>query len=347
MSDNVLQTCLCGNPFGFVSHLNTQFQRQFDLTEKKERELGCEYLLSLVEIPEFDMTQISYYGNECMSDSTMQRCMYHIVSFEFVNNEERTCSVMMGLTAKFKHVHKAEKRYKMLGNLYRIIRILTHNPLMMKYLFNLNKCKFSNIIIKSLIDGLISNIPTFYKQIKAHGLKICDQWTACSYILSNTIKYWKSVNCVFAIENGLCKLISSLYRFAIDINYKYQHISASIFMTFSMNVYNLFKHHIEKMDRKNNLILVTILKREFGGNTCDYFTKRFINDAANFSSVPNKKHYLPVKCEWIQCSKQKHEFGIKNICSGCGLVQYCSRNHQKKHWKFIHYQQCSKRYYKI
>ena len=53
-------------------------------------------------------------------------------------------------------------------------------------------------------------------------------------------------------------------------------------------------------------------------------------------------------CGWPPCEEEM----VKNAdyrcmprvwtCKRCRLIKYCCRNHQKKHWKFIHSQQCRK-----
>lgn len=50
------------------------------------------------------------------------------------------------------------------------------------------------------------------------------------------------------------------------------------------------------------------------------------------------------KCGWPPCSIYVPNDDIHQIrtwkCSRCRLIRYCCKNHQKKHWKFIHRQQC-------
>ena len=48
-------------------------------------------------------------------------------------------------------------------------------------------------------------------------------------------------------------------------------------------------------------------------------------------------------CGWPLCQKEiEKNDGKKTKCKGCKLIKYCSRNHQKKHWSYIHRQQCLK-----
>lgn len=45
-------------------------------------------------------------------------------------------------------------------------------------------------------------------------------------------------------------------------------------------------------------------------------------------------------CGWPACKADGRKSGAPYKCGRCKLVRYCCRNHQKKHWRWIHRTQC-------
>eukprot|EP01084_Bolivina_argentea_P313666 543201_1 len=329
---------------GFI-HSNTNF----DVIEQKQREISCRYILSSIRSNGIAVPgDIRFFvPTSIIQQNCYPQCgVEHILSIEFINNEEQVHSTLMELNTKFEQIPNAEKRYGLLRNLHWIAIILTRSSLMTKYLFNSNQCKFSKILIKSIINGLIINIPLLYEKIVLNEPMYTDWGIKCKYILLRLAKYWKFGDFVFAIDNGLCTLIASLWHFSIKSNidsepssqdFETALTSRTIFVLFesSVELYGFFKYHAKKMNRKNNVNVAayfkSVLMSEMGASY--YSFKSFIRSNGRlalynvYSQI--KSYYQRDKCEWILCNKEKNEFKLKSKCKGCRLVQYCSRNHQK------------------
>ncbi len=165
-----------------------------------------------------------------------------------------------------------------------------------------------------------------------------------------------------------CVLVyGGLFTFLLDFigNFKNKHISyllnhrlAEAVVTAFLNGQRRLRESEVQIARILRLLFVVIIKRSTNLQW-KKFTKS-VEDLLKFYFLPIQFYIFPIKFYMMQSDKTKSELelwdadGIKcgyiecaeirranlKVCKGCRLIYYCSRNHQKKDWKFIHSQQC-------
>eukprot|EP01084_Bolivina_argentea_P004281 8146_1 len=175
------------------------------------------------------------------------------------------------------------------------------------------------------------------------------QYNAVVLHLQNSIKYWKTKHFIIALDNRFCHL---LCVFLTDRN-----IGNSKTMIYFWGVLTqTFIYYARKKDKKNqNNFICNMYKKEakklFAMTGCietiplpnrDFFLNAINGDSMGSSNREQMRLHnedIVLKCDWIKCRKVLNTKSIK-LCKRCKLVYYCSRNHQKKHWKYIHSQNC-------
>lgn len=58
------------------------------------------------------------------------------------------------------------------------------------------------------------------------------------------------------------------------------------------------------------------------------------------SNVTTKKVRTRVQCSFYYCKQIEPEVGVFKRCARCKLAYYCSRKHQKEHWRHGHKKEC-------
>ena len=208
-------------------------------------------------------------------------------------------------------------------NLRIICYHLMHHRLVLRHIFQKTE------LWKPLLSAQVKVLS--FKSIQ----RLDDPLLSC---LMASMKHWERKNLTFAID----KLFPVVYM-------KYTDICKQGFLPCGPtkkhgvmyhacgHLFTLFGYLLAKLD---GCSFDDFSGQNFIGQTLS--AKKFIGKRMRFERMRERE------CGWLPCAffnaqkRKRKDMKPALTCKGCKLIRYCCRNHQKKHWKFIHRQQCIK-----
>ena len=233
------------------------------------------------------------------------------------------------------------------------------NRLVMKHIFRNQTELFQ--LSKAMIHFTLKMAGLYKKEINPVMMEGAQVYWQCVVSLVVCIQYWKSQHFMFAVDIGLSKLMADMYqecKYQSEQHYSNKKCSnatcAKAINTFVL-LHDIYIYHAQKCEQ----YLLSCAKEE-NGKLMPYLEQSFVHTGAGlaeisawrsswvpkYSATKKDRFYLGDRihreCGLLSCRKRKgHDnFAKQSICKGCRLVRYCCRNHQKRHWKHIHSQQC-------
>eukprot|EP01084_Bolivina_argentea_P274409 467723_1 len=311
------------------------------LRDKIERRITAKYLLST-----WSASGLVYISTPRWTLNSQDRdhVLCSILQYEFIIiNSEILCSALSSITKQLKQITK--KCELLMKTLSELIIILKHDRVAFKHIFS-NKNGIWEAFLSVSMTALLRNVPI--GQIVLSDKDHSDtSWVNICMTLLVTIKYWKQKHFIFAINNGLYKLLMVWWIKRVHFPYSPR---VQIELVLSCVLYQNCLKYASKIDYNSAITMkeyfVTTFRKYFKDNSNKSYRQylRAMN-GSNLCGISKFIKYqqneeVIVKCGWPLCNKQRKEFEIRNKCKGCELLKYCCKSHQKKHWKFIHRQQC-------
>lgn len=155
--------------------------------------------------------------------------------------------------------------------------------------------------------------------------------------IDSTIRYWRRKHFKFAADNGFSKFLADGLR--NSENTKYQ----------QMCIDSIPDHDswTKRRDPEGEHGLRAYLFRSLRRYTNAHGMHAFCKSEGKYASLQAAGYMQApsdAKCGWPPCKKWKgiYLFATKQVCAGCRLVRYWCREHQKRHWKYMHREQCLK-----
>ena len=187
-------------------------------------------------------------------------------------------------------------------------------------------------VFKNTNTGLWIPFLSAQIEIARHHLSGDDLGIAFHRSVLISMAYWNAKQFLFARDRGLIKMYAKeffpLLQRGISVKGQLVEEAGIINMILILADYFGVKYKIET---------VAFVWRETSGVQ---------NPLVFGRSVIQMLKDMENSCGWEPCNRRhtEMEFETKKmyICKRCRLIKYCCRRHQKKHWKFIHSQQCKK-----
>ena len=174
--------------------------------------------------------------------------------------------------------------------------------------------------------------------------------------LLRSMKHWEDKHFAFALNKGIWTMAKSQILFSINIEGICPCvIVGSQFMCYIVYYsgkydYNPFVYEhvvwseLPELMRQQVMSGKRIVEIDWLPNTLD--NNEVLRPMEFIKKRMRVERMMERECSWPPCAhfkpqkKNGEDMKPSFKCGGCKLIRYCCRRHQKKHWKFVHSQQC-------
>ena len=295
---------------------------QFNCTNRADRDQALKCILHFICLGDPLTLSTMYWSSKPKEQSRMMYAVGQTMSFDLLNNQEELCRALQTVAASNR---KNDPGHECPG-VFVLFSALLNNDLILKHILQHG----STALWQALLHALLSfEFPQFrYNQsIDPLGYVI---------IFLNQfgcIDHWRPEQWVFAIDNGLCTFIGDKFRNQpIDILAPLYPKETIFFDIPSFLFWDCFKI-LKAIDSRRGTSLRYRFEKKMMHSVDSDIVDIIFSDSRALSCVPRKRKL----CGFPFCQTRMEG---KYICKGCRLVRYCCRRHQKRHWKYIHSQQC-------
>eukprot|EP01084_Bolivina_argentea_P292901 503677_1 len=290
----------------------THGSKRFDFRNNTERYLGWKYILSVIP-----STNRSVFNNSSAE--------YAVPDYDDGDLFTRA------MTDMFAHVTSIERRYQMLIDLHYICTMLTCNESIIKQIFTENYVQLSFAFIHLLIVAVLNTMPVYECKSTINHHDILNHLDFVWYLLI-CIKYWQPIHFKYSVHY-FPQLLETLAKWTVKNKKRLDNKTGIT----GCCAYILCKEFTFYAESKGGSKLVDVVIKKIAMEI-GIWSSKFLTDIQLLPRyrLPSRKH----ACGWVLCNKKQDAFGVKNKCTGCRMLYYCSRTHQKMHWKYIHSQQC-------
>eukprot|EP01083_Nonionella_stella_P096764 272087_1 len=302
----------------------------FNLFDSYQRHHAMRYLMKVIWIQPHS---INIGIRTCTVFSPEQHHIQaNMFCFELIRQHEVVASTLESI-----HQSMITSKYEFHHGLRNIFDVLIYNRLILKYIFQSPKgCGIWQPLMMSVFYILSFHVPLLTSTMTQHI------WLELFSDFILTIKYWKYEHLMYFMDSGGCVAIYNIFARFVSIR-KPTEDPPALTLWASFRLYAQIKKLSKRLDSLHGTECTKYLKQEMEtylpvGAPFYALQKKASRDVP---SATNLTFYSrDRRCGWPMCYQTASSFDQKNKCKGCRLIQYCCRNHQKKHWKLIHSQQC-------
>lgn len=296
-----------------------------DWRDKQSRNHGTKYILKSISRRQ-NIRLYSRCKNQMQHlDDERKRTLIgraaDMMTFDLLNNQEDLVAALSVMS----HPLSVRVRSKNvdLGH-YFLLAAIWNNDLVLRYLSQHRK------LWRVFLHAVLS---VEFNSVTTNNYFVCDHFENVANIVRGSMCFWRVKQWNFVIDNGL---MASFMR-SCNITMRRKHMDmAGVLYWRAVSL-------LQRIERRTDCKLLPQLNRtlmEFGGYQ---FLRLLKSDSFHRGLVMSQTQTAIKDCGWPCCKHSGKAQTANYICKGCRLIRYCCRDHQKRHWKYIHSQQC-KRY---